>query len=202
MNLDALRADYHRHTPALQDSRGDYAVLVPLLPGPEGLSLLYEVRSSALRHHRGEVCFPGGRLEPGETPAACALRETWEELSLPPESVEVFGQADFLHLRSEGLMYPVIGLLPENALSLLRPNPQEVQEVFCVPLSYLRAHPPALYHYPLQPQVGPDFPYRQVQTPPDYQWTPGCMEVPVYSGLPHPLWGLTARITAHFLSSL
>ena len=53
--------------------------------------------------------------------------------------------------------------------------------------------------YTLRPEVGSDFPYDAVRTPADYTWAPGAMEVPVYRGLPYPLWGLTARITMHFI---
>ena len=58
--------------PGLLGATAAYAVLVPVAETAEGLSLLYEVRSPALHHHSGEVCFPGGRMEPGETPEQCA----------------------------------------------------------------------------------------------------------------------------------
>ena len=77
MDLSAIERYYSRHVPTLQEARSEYAVLLPLLQKPDGLHLLYEMRASSLQHHRSEVCFPGGRMEHGESPAACALRETW-----------------------------------------------------------------------------------------------------------------------------
>ena len=90
-------------------------------------------------------------------------------------------------------MYPVLAQLDPAAP--LRPSPDEVRDTFTVPLSFLRAHPPAIYRYPLRPEIGADFPYDKVGAAADYPWQAGHMEVPVYEGLPYPLWGLTARIT-------
>ena len=199
MELHTIEEYYRHHTPALQDARAEYAVLIPLVQMSDGLHLLYELRATSLHHHRGEVCFPGGRMEPGETPTEAALRETREELGIAPRQIHIFGEADFLHLRSQAIMHPVVGLLEKSALDTLTLNPTEVSRVFTVPLQWLRENPPQVYRYPLLPQVGADFPYDAVGTPADYTWSPGSMVVPVYRGLPYPLWGLTARITKHFI---
>ena len=199
MEISRFRDRFKDHVPTLQDCRGEYAVLVPLVEGPEGLSLLYEVRDPALRHHAAEVCFPGGRMEPGEDAVQCALRETQEELGIGPEHIEVLGRLDFLYLRSEGLMHPVLAKVDSAALEQMRYGRGEVEETFLVALSWLRAHPPSIYTYELKPMVGDDFPYELVKTQPGYRWSAGRMEVPVYEGLPHPLWGLTGRITEHLL---
>ena len=199
MEISRFRDKFQNHVPTLQDCRSEYAVLVPLVEGPDGLSLLYEVRSGSLRHHAAEVCFPGGRMEPGEDAVQCALRETQEELGIRPEHIEVIGKLDFLHLRSDGLMHPVLAKLDSAALPQMQYSREEVQETFLVPLSWLRTHPPKIYTYELKPMVNDDFPYELVQTPPAYRWSAGRMQVPVYEGLPHPLWGLTGRITEHLL---
>ena len=79
--LTNLRRFYGDHVPTLLEARHEYAVLCPLVERPNGLHLLFEVRSAGVSQS-GETCFPGGQMEPGETPADCALRET-EEASGP-----------------------------------------------------------------------------------------------------------------------
>ena len=195
MTAEEFRTRWTGHVPKVQDVTGEYAVLVPLVERPEGLCLLYEVRADTLGRQPGEVCFPGGRMEPSETPVQCALRETWEELAIAPEDVTVLGELDFLYLRSECLMHPVLARVDAAALGHMRRSPAEVRDTFLVPIDWLRTHPPEVYRYRLDPVGIESFPYDAAGVPADYRWQCAQMEVPVYRGLPHPLWGLTARIT-------
>ena len=183
------------------DRLWDAAVLLPLVRTPEGISVLFEERAHTLRSQPGEVCFPGGKREAGETAIQCALRETWEELGIPESAVTVIGEMDFIHIRAGSLLRPVLGEVDPAALAAMRPAPEEVAGTFLLPLRELKAHPPEVYLY-RQPVEAPDFPYADAGVPADYPWRPWRLEVPVYDGLPYHLWGITARITMDLLAHL
>ena len=109
-------------------------MLVALAPDGQ---LLLTVRTPNLPSHAGQIAFPGGRLEPGETPEAAALREAWEEVALEPGLAVVLGQLPAV-LSPHGFhVRPVLAWLRERPR--LTPNPAEVAEVLWVPLSELHA---------------------------------------------------------------
>lgn len=201
MELQDVRKQYENHVPRLLNRRGEFAVLVPLVERDDGLYILYEVRSAGIRQPH-EVCFPGGKMEAGEDAVACALRETQEELGIAPEAIEVIAQLDYLHLRSDTTMYPVLARVESDAVDKLVRSEAEVADTFLVSVKWLQEHPPLLYRCPLRPMIGEDFPFEAVHIERDYPWGDGRMEVPVYEGLPYPLWGLTARITYYLLKGM
>lgn len=112
------------------------AVLVPLIDRSAGFSILLTQRTAHLAAHAGQVSFPGGRMEPGDQDAvATALRETEEEVGLPPNHVEVVGRLD-TYLTGTGFeITPVVGIV--DAAFPMTPDPFEVAEVFEVPLDFV-----------------------------------------------------------------
>ena len=200
MTVQEFREKWAGHVPGIQDMKASYGVLVPLVERPEGLCLLYEVRADALGRQPGEVCFPGGRVEAGETPSDCALRETWEELGIPQAAVELIAPLDLLTHQGGFVIHPFLGVVDPAAA--VCPSPAEVKEVFTVPVNWLLAHPPAVYSYDLVPQVGEDFPYERVGFPRGYRWRGGKVSVPIYDWPDHPIWGLTGRITRRLLEDM
>lgn len=199
--LETLRRRYGGRRPGLLGARHSYAVLCPLLMGEDGLHLLFEVRAAGLRQG-GEVCFPGGRMEAGETPEDCALRETEEELSIPGDQVELLGPGDFICNQRGFLLRPVLGLVSAEGMNRMNPSPAEVAEAFTVPLSFFRDTPPGVYHYDLKPLVPDDFPYEAMDISPDYPWSSGVVEVPVWRYEGHVIWGMTARLTRDIVRDL
>jgi 8-oxo-dGTP pyrophosphatase MutT (NUDIX family) len=118
------------------DGASPSAVLVVLYEADGGLHVVLTRRSWDLRTHRGEVSFPGGRTEEGETPSEAALRESWEEIALDTGAVEVLGEMDHLTtVTRRAYVVPVVGVLPEKPDVAL--NPDEVDEVLFVPLTDL-----------------------------------------------------------------
>lgn len=109
------------------------AVLLPVSLEPRGARLYLTIRSSRLKHHPGQVAFPGGKLEADDAgAAAAALREAQEEIALPPENVEVLGTLPSHETVTGFEVTPVVGLLRGPFRPV--PEPGEVQEVFTVPL--------------------------------------------------------------------
>jgi len=109
------------------------AVLVPIVNRAGTLSILLTRRTDHLAKHAGQVSFPGGRAEAQDTDAiATALRETLEEVGIGPALLQPFGYLDCLQTVSGFCVTPVVAWLDPGYCA--RPDPQEVAEVFEVPL--------------------------------------------------------------------
>lgn len=186
-------------SPDLMNGTGRFAVLVPVVEVAGEPHLLYEVRAKHMRLQPGEICFPGGRIEGDETAIQTALRETQEELSVAPEQIKVLGQLDFVVHRANFILYPVLAKLELGGLQQISPNPEEVDEFFLVPLSHLQSAPQERYRCKLIPQPEEAFSYDKLGLDAPYNWRPGQEEIIIYRWKKHIIWGLTAKITRHFL---
>ena len=112
------------------------AVLVGLVPREEGTQVLLTRRTDALRQHGGQVSFPGGRIEPDDADAvAAALRETHEEIGVAARQIRPLGFLDPLATITGYRVQPVVALLASDYVAL--PDPNEVADVFEVPLAFL-----------------------------------------------------------------
>ena len=150
-------------------------VLVLLYPNNGGLCLVLTLRTDLLDHHRGQISFPGGSTEPGETVVEAALRETHEELAVDPAGLEVLGQLTPLYIPpSRFCIYPSVAFAPERPGFV--PEQGEVAEVIEVPLAHL-----------LDPE-----------TVREETWTIRDLpvRVPFYQIGPHKVWGATAMVLA------
>jgi 8-oxo-dGTP pyrophosphatase MutT (NUDIX family) len=111
------------------------SVLLAIMLREQPTVLLTE-RTAHLSTHSGQVAFPGGRADPGDTsPADTALREAQEEVGLAPEFVEVLGMLPTYLTGTSFIVTPVVALVQADCV--LQPNPYEVADLFEVPLAFL-----------------------------------------------------------------
>ncbi len=112
------------------------AVLIGLVPRPQGVQVLLTRRTLHLHEHAGQISFPGGRCDRQDVhPATTALREAHEEIGLHPQGTEILGTLPLYCTASRYAVTPVVALL-RNADGL-EPHPEEVSEVFEVPLAFV-----------------------------------------------------------------
>lgn len=109
------------------------AVLVAVAPGK---GMLLTKRASHLKHHPGQIAFPGGKLDPTDASLEdCALREAREEVGLPPDAVEILGRLPTHETVTGFVITPILAVLTRGFDAV--PEPGEVNEVFTVPLPHL-----------------------------------------------------------------
>ncbi|MES2916642.1 MAG: CoA pyrophosphatase [Pseudomonadota bacterium] len=112
------------------------AVLVPVWLRPDGAGLILTKRSSHLKHHPGQIAFPGGKVDATDAgPMAAALREAQEEIGLPPDRVEILGALPVHETVTGFAVTPFVGLVRGDFDAT--PEAGEVEEVFTVPLSHV-----------------------------------------------------------------
>lgn len=122
--------------PGVRPKLKDAAVLVPVVAREPDATVLLTVRTAHLSSHAGQIAFPGGKIdETDPTPAAAALREAEEEIGLSAGHVDILGYAAPYHTRSGFRILPVLALVDPRFT--LAPNPNEVADVFEVPLGFL-----------------------------------------------------------------
>jgi 8-oxo-dGTP pyrophosphatase MutT (NUDIX family) len=153
-------------------------VLIPLLRDDDGgWSILFSRRAENLAAHSGQIAFPGGAVEAGESLEAAAIREAQEEVGIRPEHVELIGRLDDIVTNSGFLVAPFVGVLHQRTAYVLQES--EVAEVFEVPIEALLdvANPEVRY-----------MEFRN-QSYPVYVYHYGTYEI----------WGLTGRMLKAFL---
>jgi 8-oxo-dGTP pyrophosphatase MutT (NUDIX family) len=111
------------------------AVLVGLIEHEDGMTVLLTRRSDTMRSHTGQIAFPGGRCDPGETPWQTALREAQEEVNLDPAFVTVVGLLHGYQTVTGFHVTPVVGFIDPKATFVA--SPEEVADVFETPFAFL-----------------------------------------------------------------
>ncbi len=163
----------------------------------------------------GEVCFPGGMFDEGTdlSPRETALRETTEELGLPPEKIEIIGRLDTLVAAMGAIIDIFVGVMHSD-ISSLKINREEVEKVFTIPVSYFIKTEPEIHKVlvrllssEIDEKTGEEIvylPVRELGLPERYldPWGNFKQNVYVYKTTEGVVWGLTAKIIMDFIRLL
>lgn len=196
--IERMKTAWKDRTPGRIDEElfKDAAVLVPLVEQEGELFLLFEVRAKKLNTQPGEVCFPGGSIEPGELPEEAALRETMEELLLEKTQIERLAPLDVLYIPANMAVHPFLGLLKDYRGTF---SPEEVEQIRLIPLNWFLENPPFSCETRVQTVPGEDFPYSLVPEGENYKWRQGRYRVLFYRYEGLVIWGMTAKILNFFI---
>ncbi|WP_409302371.1 NUDIX hydrolase [Peribacillus sp. SCS-155] len=188
------------HRPKILGSEGfsKYAVLLPLIEKDGETHILFEVRSLELRRQPGEICFPGGRIDPQDADEeSAAIRETIEELGIRKEDISEAFPLDYFISAFGMIIYPYAAFIkrPEH----ISPNPEEVGEIFTVPIHFFINNPPEVYRVNFKAEPEENFPLERIAGGGNYNWQTRSMDEHFYTYGNKVIWGLTARILSHYI---
>jgi 8-oxo-dGTP pyrophosphatase MutT (NUDIX family) len=175
------------------------AVMILLVEDGEELSIVFEVRAHKLRNQPGDVCLPGGKVEPHENPRETSIRETMEELNLERDQIEIIGDMDYFISPYGNIMYAFVGKLKYGEIN---PSEDEVHHIFKVPLKFLLEHEPMLYKMEIGPVNQEGFPFHLINGGKDYKFRKGYLDEYFYEYNDYVIWGFTAQIVKSFIEIL
>lgn len=186
-------------TPQPLDIKKEYAVVVPMINIDGSWEIIYEVRAKDLKRQPGEISFPGGKVEYGETYRDAAVRETMEELNINNENINIIGELDYLVTRDNTTIHSFHAIIENIHIKDINPSKDEVDHIFTVPIEFFLKNEPNLYYVELNPAISNDFPYNLIPNGKDYNWRIGKHSVYFYRYNDYVIWGYTARMTKHFI---
>lgn len=200
MNLDNIKTKINKYNGYIDGweemMRASVAIL--LVENNEELSIIFEVRGKNLREQPGDVCFPGGKIDNGETPEEAVIREIKEELGLCNDDIEIIKELDTL-IRYNGLIiHPFLGVIKNS--KNIKLNKDEVQEVFYVPVDYLLKSEPIKVTNLVKVERAEDFPYDLIVQGKNYKFRDGKYESIFYKYNNYVIWGITAQMLKSFLN--
>jgi 8-oxo-dGTP pyrophosphatase MutT (NUDIX family) len=199
MSIDFSKLSNRKPTICDRETYHEFSVLVPIVQTSVGKSLLFEIRSEKLSNQPNEICFPGGKIENMESPQHAAVRETSEELLITENSIKTIGELDTIVTPFNSIIYAFVGELVEYSGTF---SPEEVKNVFSVPLSFFEKTKPIRSFIDIKMKPGADFPYENIREGRNYPWGKGRYPVYFYIFEDKIIWGITARIVHNFLSIL
>ncbi len=203
MDRETVLKRLKNHIPKIlgSESFSKYAILLPLLEMEDGVHVLFEVRSLELRRQPGEICFPGGRIDAVDLDEKdAAIRETMEELGVNKEQISGVYPLDYMISPFGMILYPFVGVI--NSPECIQPNPAEVGEIFTVPLAFFLNNAPEIYRIQFKPEPEENFPFNLIPGGENYNWQTRGLEEYFYRYGGKAIWGLTARILAHFVETI
>lgn len=184
------------------DEGVSFAVMVPLIEINKQLHLIYEVRSMSIKRQPGEISFPGGQIELGESPAEAAIRETCEEIGIKEENIEIIKELDCASSKRGSFVYSFLAYIKDVEHLNMNYSKDEVSELFFVPLSFFIENEPEKYYINYYPKTEEDFPLHMINNGANYDWEKVRDSVYFYKYKKYIIWGLTAKITYSFIKNI
>ena len=173
------------------------SVLIPLVKKDNSYFILFQLRSKTMKHQPGEICFPGGKIEDNELPLEACLRETYEEIGIKEDDINIISPLDIYVSHANLIIHPFLGLIKD--MNNLNINKSEVDHVFLVPLKYLLDYDVTCYANDVKIIPSDDFPYHKIPHKENYKFAKGDYPVWFYEYKNYVIWGITARILENFL---